>query len=532
VLLAPVLRAQVPGLPKPSAPASTEEPAIEEDPLGRNTPRGTVVGFMKAADRGDYDQAASYLEITMHGEYATNLAQQLQSVLNNETSIDLNGLSRKPEGSGNSQTPDRELVGIAKSPSGDVKIWLVRVHRANITPIWLFSRGTLQQVPDIYDASGNLSGFEKHIPRWLKVSIFSMPIWRLCVILVAVPLVLLIGSLAVRLITKILKAVAGRFMRGTDTSRARRLIGPLRLILFGILFLVNSSYSLTLLARNFWRQVGYVLLVFGFSWMTMRIVEIVSSQGVARLRRNRTSDKIALANLLSRLLQIAIFIIAVLIVLHLSGVNLTAAWTGLGIGGLAVAFAAQKTLENLFGGIMIISDSPVRIGDACKVGDVNGTVVDIGLRSTRIRTLDRTIVTIPNGQLATMNLENFTLRDKFWFHPAITLQQQTTDDQMKTVLRELRELLQNHSNVEKETMRVRFTGIGISSQNIDVFAYIFAPDYNQFLAIQEDILLQILTIVESSGTALALPTQVSRLVREPHPGEQGSRRANDSSPVR
>jgi len=218
--------------------------------------------------------------------------------------------------------------------------------------------------------------------------------------------------------------------------------------------------------------------------------------------------------LLGRLTQILVFAIGIMVVLYTIGVNLTAALTGLGIGGLAVAFAAQKTLENLFGGIMIISDRPVRIGDSCKVGDVTGSVVDIGLRSTRIRTPDRTIMTIPNGQLATMNVENYTLRDKFWFHPTIALSRETTVGQMQTVLSEIRELLDKHAHVESETARVRFIGIGKDSQDVEIFAYIFAQDYNAFLATQEELLLKTLGIVESAGTVLALPTQVTHVVQQ------------------
>jgi len=244
------------------------------------------------------------------------------------------------------------------------------------------------------------------------------------------------------------------------------------------------------------------------------MVGFASELTLSRLKRIQSSDKMALAGLLGRLSQIGVLIIGILIVLHLAGVNLAAALTGLGIGGVAVAFAAQKTLENLFGGIMIISDRPIRIGDVCKIGDVTGMVVDIGLRSTRIRTPERTIVTIPNGQLATMNLENYTLRDKFWFHPTIALRRETTGDQMRTVLQKIREMLDTHADIESATVRVRFISIGDTSQDVEIFAYVFAPDYSKFLGIQEDLLLQILDIVESTGTALALPIQITRLVRE------------------
>src|SRR5208337_668816 len=136
--------------------------------------------------------------------------------------------------------------------------------------------------------------------------------------------------------------------------------------------------------------------------------------------------KISVVQLVRKLSNIVVVIIGALVLLYIAGINLTAALTGLGVGGIAVAFAAQKTLENLFGGIMVASDQPIRVGDFCRAGDYTGTVEDVGLRSTRMRTLDRTVVSVTNGQLAVMSLENFTLRDKIWFHHTLQLRRETT----------------------------------------------------------------------------------------------------------
>ena len=149
--------------------------------------------------------------------------------------------------------------------------------------------------------------------------------------------------------------------------------------------------------------------------------------------------------LINRLLKAATVIVAVLVLLYLSDVDLTAALTGLGVGGLAIGFGAQKTIENLFGGIMVISDKPVNVGDVCRVGEFFGTVEDIGIRSTRIRTLDRTVVSVPNGQLASMSLENFALRDRIRFQHTVGLGRQTTADQLRHVLAQIRRLLDDSS---------------------------------------------------------------------------------------
>ena len=156
-----------------------------------------------------------------------------------------------------------------------------------------------------------------------------------------------------------------------------------------------------------------------------------------------------LVRLINRLGKVACWrIVCALVLLHLSGFDLTAVLTGLGLGGVAIAFAAQKTLENLFGGIMVISDKPIQVGDFCRAGEFTGVVEDIGLRSTRLRTLERTIVSIPNGQLATMSLENFTQRDRIRFRHMIGLRYETTADQLRYVLAEIRQLLYEHSKVD------------------------------------------------------------------------------------
>jgi MscS family membrane protein len=197
----------------------------------------------------------------------------------------------------------------------------------------------------------------------------------------------------------------------------------------------------------------------------------------------------------------------VIVTLHYFRVNPTTALAGLGVGGIAVAFAAQKTLENIIGGVSLIFDQAVRVGDSLKVGDTNGIVEDIGLRSTRIRTADRTVVSVPNGQIANMTLENISSRDKFWFHPVLALCYGTTSSQIQTVLDGIRSLLKESRHLDPASARVRFLRFGPSSLDVEVFAYVLAHDWNQFLEIQESLLLQIIDSIESLGVQFALPMQ-------------------------
>jgi MscS family membrane protein len=211
---------------------------------------------------------------------------------------------------------------------------------------------------------------------------------------------------------------------------------------------------------------------------------------------------------------VAVVVLSAIALLSLAAFDLTAALAGLGIGGIALAFAAQKTLENLFGGIMIISDQPVRVGDYCRIGDVTGVVEDIGLRSTRIRTPDRTVVSIPNGQTATGNVENFGVRDKIWFRPTISLRYETTADQVRYVLAEIRQMLYAHLMVETQSARIRLVRFGPSSLDLEIFSYVVTSDGTKFLEVQEDLLLRIMDTIEASGTTIALPSYTTYLARE------------------
>jgi MscS family membrane protein len=188
--------------------------------------------------------------------------------------------------------------------------------------------------------------------------------------------------------------------------------------------------------------------------------------------------------------------------------NPTAFLTGLGVGGVAVALAAQKTLENVIGGVSLILDRVVHLGDTIALGpDIFGTIEDISLRSTRIRTLDRTVVSVPNGRMANMTLENFSARDSFWLHSVLGLRYGTTAAQIRTAIDGIRRLLEDSRDVLPGSVRVRFRAFARVSFEVEVFAYILSPDWPRFLEIQEGLLLRIAECFESNGVQMAFPPQ-------------------------
>lgn len=505
--------AQAPAAPK--APTPPQGPS--EDPLGRGTPRGAVLGFIKAAQEQESERAVQYLDARQGSKLTQELARQLKVVLDSGLSaVDIDVLSAKPEGDlSDGLPPNQEHLGVVKAGSARLDILLNRVQRGETPPIWLFSAETLRSIPQIY---------EEIRPPWIEdlmwrplreIRLLRYPLWEWLALLIAIPFVIGAARLLSSALLLVLRPAVYRLTGERDDRRLAAIAGPIRLLALAVAIISGASLlGLPLLARYFWSRVAGVLIILAVTWLALRVITVVADLGTLHLHRINRMDQIALARLLRRLSVVTAITLAALALLYLANVNLTAALTGLGIGGIALAFAAQKTLENLLGGILIISDRPVHVGDFCRVGDYLGTVEDIGLRSTRIRTLHRTLVSVPNGQMAAVSVENFAVRDKIWFHHTIGVRYETSADQLRYLLAEVREMLYAHPRVESETAWVRFVRFGASSFDLEIFAYVLTGDYATFLEIQEDLLLRCMDIIEGSGTRIAMPSQTSYVARD------------------
>jgi MscS family membrane protein len=485
------------------------------DLLSRSTPYGTVTGFVSAAERNDYAKASQYLHTRKKGEAVVKLAQQLQLVLDWGLKVDLAKLSRKPEGDltdGLEIAQDR--IGSIDTSSGKLDILLDRVDRGGQSEIWLFSAETLALIPQAAGETGSF-GLEKHVPRPLvQLKLLSIPIYRWILFILALAISIALGSAVARALFPLLRRALRRLTGQEDKRALASIKTPIRVVFISIVILLFSSLSATLYMRQFWKNVGSTVAIIGVSWLLIQLIGILSGLYARRLQSRQMQGKIAMWALFGRLFKAAVVIAAALMLLHGAGANLTAVLTGLGVGGIAIALGAQKTLENLFGGMMIISDEPIRVGDFCRIGDQTGTVEDIGIRSTRIRTPSRTVVAIPNGQLAVMNIENYSVRDKFWFRHMIGLRYETSADQLRFVLAEVRKMLREHSKVEPEDARIRFVAFGSSSLDLEIFAYIIAEGVPEFLGIQEDLLLRTMDIVKKSGTAIAFPSRTTYVAKD------------------
>jgi len=493
---------------KVEPPASTSpdpRQQVPEDPLGRSTPYGTVSGLRGSAENGDLERASEYLASGRRAAERRALARQLWLVLDRKLRTGLSTVSRRPDGDLDDGLTNRDRIGVVESPSGNVEIFLDRLPpQADGARIWVFSSSTLQEVPRLADEVEPL-WIETYVPgplrtaRWL-----SIPLYRWIGFFLVIPLVFGFAAVAARVLTASLRPLFGGLTRGQEYARLAT-VGPLRLLVLAVCFYFGSLFGFSLAIRQFWNRVTDTLMVIALCWLALRLLDVVTSVSLNRLERAHRSGDTALIRLINRLLKATTVILSALFLLYLANVDLTAALTGLGVGGLAIGVGAQKTIENLFGGIMVISDKPVSVGDVCKVGEFVGTVEDIGLRSTRIRTLDRTVVSVPNGQLALMTLENYAQRDRFRFYHTIGLARTTTTDQLREVLARIPPLLDGPPKIEPLSARARFIRVSNIALDIELHAYVLERDHPTFMAIQEELLLSIIDAIEACGVAFASP---------------------------
>lgn len=490
ILLAGVLCAQTPV-------------AETKDPLGRSTPQEAVFQFLEACHARDYSKALYYLDLRRMSPAARakdgpELARQLEDLLD-DTPFEITSLSRDPEGDqSDGLSPDFERLDTFHVDGQTLELQLERVELRPGFHVWLVSADSVAMIPKAHQAVAE-TPFEKKLPQQLVTfEILDTPVWRWIALLgMALALWIVAGFLSWAIVTTLRRLVDAPGFRG-----------PLRVALAvaGFRAAIEIAPPATL-SRTFIERALGMTFFLALAWAGGAIVDLVTERWRSRLDPRMQAVRYSVLPLGRQVLKLSLFLIAILGVLSVWGYNTTTILAGLGVGGLAVALAAQKTIENLFGGISVIGDRPVLVGDVCRFGERVGTVMHIGLRSTRIRTPDRTIISVPNAQFSSMELENISGRDKIWFHPTLNLRRDTKSDQLLEVLSSFGKILTDHPKVETGKLPVRFIGVGPYSLDVEVVAYVTTSDYDEFLALQQELLLKMLQAVERAGTALAVPLQ-------------------------
>lgn len=490
-------------------------PTPQQDPLNRVSPQSAILSFLDTCHANNYPRAAHYLDLSHlsssdRAKQGPQLAQELEEILNREAQFDVASLSLEPDGDHeDGLAKNRERLISINANGKPVTLELERTDIRSGLPVWRVAPDSVQLIP-VLAAATSESPIERRLPAVLvNTKLIDTPVWRWIALAIWALITGLISRPAAKLVyllTPLLKRIAPD--SGAD-ALVRPFAGSLHLLIYAGVFEAGIAYiDPAAVPRLYLRRTVELIATLGVVWFAAGIVDLI----MLRLRgswngAHHTISRSALP-LISRVVKVMLLIVGFIGVLSSWGYNMATLLAGLGIGGVAVALAAQKTIENLFGSVAVVGDRPVFVGESCKFGDSVGTVEDIGLRSTRIRTADRTLVTVPNGQFSSMTLENFSRRDKMLFHNRLNLRRDTTPEQVRTLLAAIGRILQKPL-IETAAMPVRFIGIGAYSLDVEIFAYVLTNRDEEFLQVQQDLLLEVMDAVAAAGTALALPTQVS-----------------------
>jgi MscS family membrane protein len=504
-----------------SSPGKAAAPAAAAtDIYGRNSPRGLATGLISALAAEDYERARQYFDLS-NVRASRRDAAGIDYARRLEAALDAGGslvqpvqLSSDPSGRIDDQLPaDQERIGSLRAKDGVEEVPLVPVSSQTDEgeSIWLLSAATLAALPAVEASAGGSTLRNLFPPLFRNTTLGGAPLadW----------LILIGGALFCYLVVRLACALALRMVRRIHGFDANGLVcrllqtapTPFSLWLSMLIFLgATRTLEVAFVARQLVGRFASAIAFLAFAWFLWRMIDVAAELVAARMEHRQRFRARSIIIFVRRALKLLLLMFAGVQALNILGVDVTTGIAALGLGGLAIALGAQKTVENVVGSVSVVADEPVRVGDFCKVGDVTGTVEDIGIRSTRIRTNDRTRITIPNSTFSSQQIENFAARDRFLFAPTLRLAYGIDADGVERVLTGIRAALAN-ADYLVEGARANFKGFGESSLDVEIFGYIDTADGNEFVTLQERLLLDIMRRVEAAGASLAVPARLVRM---------------------
>ena len=482
--------------------------AVPADEFDRGTPLRSGNAFMAAVDLGDYDTAAEYLDLrNVHGEAreltGAELARRLLVIIQRATWADIDELVDDPAGRSNDSLPGyRDSLGTVLDDGKEVRLFMQKVPRGDGVFIWKVSNASVSLIPRLYDIYGYPRFVEDLRLRVPDVVFLGYELFK-WVIVIATSI---FAYVAVFLIAFIIRRLLG----DPDTPSHRRVF-RFMVLPVGIWVVILSMNSVaTTLGRGVTAEAAQRLSPISILmtvWVMFAGINLFRDIYTSRLQQRGRPGAAVLLQPAGNAVKILIAMGATLIYLDKLGVNITTVLAGLGVGGIAVALALQKPMEDVFGAITLYTQQPIKVGDFCRVGDTTGTIEEIGLRTTRIRTLDNTLIAVPNAQLANEPIDNISARKKILYRPILRLRYDTTTAQITQILEGVRQLFSTHDQVLQDNHRVRFKEIADDALLVEAYAYLDTNDWAVYLGLAEDLNMRILEIVALAGTTLSLPAR-------------------------
>ncbi len=499
--------------PSPAASSAViSQTPVPDDPLGRGTPRSTVEGFFGAARKGDFALAAQYLDLSglpegTQKQDGPSLARKLWFVLEQQARIDFSTLSIDPLGQvGDGLPPNRERLAQIEWNRGLVDIDLERVSDSPGMEIWKISSRSVGQIPELYEwfrlgfAESVFS--EATMDSLMKTHVFGLSLLNWAGLATSI----LVWAVLIFVCLKVGKLAIAHVRPGLASNLLKTLYVPV--IVICISAMVRGMIPQRLISEEIAELLrGRTIFIVVAIWILFRVADFAADQARARLLARGASAGFHLINLVRRITKVTLIVLGLSIWLDNMGFKVSTILASLGIIGLAVGLASQKFIEDLIAAMTLHATGVVKRDEAIRIGEHIGIVEDIGLRMTSIRSRDRSLITLPNAAFASMQIINYGRRDRFLYNTKIGLRYETSPDQLRFVLVELRKLLESHPKVIKETSRVRFVAFTACSLEVEIFCYIREAIFTDYLAAAEDLNLRIMDVVAQAGTGFAFPSR-------------------------
>jgi MscS family membrane protein len=513
-ILGLVLATAACGLPPPIPLPGSSAPSSEE--TAPDSPRASLSQYLLLCRTERFTEAARFLDIAPdEASEAPSLARHLKTVLDYHLSLDPEDLS--PLAQGDPKDQGIATLGTIPLESRPEPVRLVRKEAPDGNR-WTFSRATVNRIEPWY---GELPDHWVRTwlpPRLLESGPLGLFYWQWIGLPVLVLMSLVLGRTLLLVTSLVLGPLLRRTRDGWGWDLLTRLRGPLTVtyalvVASGFLRRVALHPPAEALLLRSFRICEMVVLVLA----TLRTFDVLVEGLDRHLADPAARSMLAVLSRAGKAAVTALFAVAILAAFDVPVASVLA---GIGIGGLGLALAAQKTVENLFGSFSLAADRAIRVGDTVQIDQLTGTVESIGLRSTRIRTPDRTLVTVPNGKLADARIESLTARDRFRLASVLPLATSTSADALRAILKGFDEILRAQGSIYLPDLSVCLRDIGPYSLNVEVNA-VFSTSFEEFRIVRQDVLLAFLDVVKREGSALAIPQtiQITRAEREPEVGK-------------
>ncbi len=380
---------------------------------------------------------------------------------------------------------------------------------------WFFSKETEESIPSIHQELYPFGADKllELLPKIGTTKYFGLHVWQMVGILIIIVTSLLIHFIFTLIIEKIIislmvsrgyKKLAGSYVAPIAKPMSILIIFPILLIFIPVLQLPFTINNYTLIALKALWPVFATIVCY-------RIVDVLGIYLIKLADKTESTLDDQLVPLVRKAMKIFVIIIGILAILANLDIDIVPLLTGLSIGGLAFALAAQDTLKNFFGSVMIFMDRPFQIGDWITSGDIDGTVEEVGFRATRVRTFRNSVTYVPNGQIADQTVDNHGLRNYRRFYTQISVTYDTPTAVINVFVEGLRAIVEKHPNTLKDNYHVYLNDMADSSLNVMFYIFFKVPTWGEELKCRHEILIEIINLAQELGVSFAFPTRTLQM---------------------